>query len=129
MIQHIVLCKIRAEVSADEVAAIWAALDAVRDVVPGMGAASFGENVSPEGLARGYTHGFVIAFEDAAARDAYLVAPEHKAAGARLVAACEGGVEGVSAGPGAPGGLSSGQTEAETGGAPGPAILVMDIET
>lgn len=95
MIQHIVLCKFREDVSGDEIAAIWAALDAVRDVVPGMGAASFGENVSPEGLARGYTHGFVIAFEDAAARDAYLVAPEHKAAGARLVAACENAVDGL----------------------------------
>lgn len=123
------LCKFRADVSEAEIAAIWAALEAVREAVPGMVRASFGANVSPEGMARGYGHGFVMDFEDAAARDAYLVAPEHKAAGARLVAACEGGVEGVSAGAGAPAGLSSGQTEAETGGAPGPAILVMDIET
>ena len=34
-------------------------------------------------------------FSDAAARDAYLIHPDHKAAGAKLVAALEGGRDGL----------------------------------
>ncbi len=95
MIRHIVLCRIRDDVDPERLSALWKELDNLRSVVPGMRAASFGANVSPEGIARGYTHGFIIDFEDASARDAYLVHPDHKAAGAKLVAACEGGVDGL----------------------------------
>lgn len=95
MIRHIVLCRIRDDVDPERLSALWKELDNLRSVVPGMRAASFGANVSPEGIARGYTHGFIIDFEDTAARDAYLVHPDHKATGAKLVAACEGGVDGL----------------------------------
>jgi len=54
-----------------------------------------GANVSPEGLARGFTHAFTVDFADVAARDAYLVHPAHQAAGARLVAAAQGGIDGL----------------------------------
>jgi hypothetical protein len=33
---------------------------------------------SPEGLNRDYTHGFLVTFISPAARDAYLVHPEHQ---------------------------------------------------
>ena len=51
--------------------------------------------MSPEGLGRGFTHAFTCDFEDAAARDAYLAHPAHKAAGQRLVAATREGVAGL----------------------------------
>jgi hypothetical protein len=51
--------------------------------------------VSPESLQRGHTHAFTIDFADEAARDAYLVDAGHKALGARLVAAAEGGRDGI----------------------------------
>jgi hypothetical protein len=38
-----------------------------------------GPDVSPENLADGFTHAAVAVFESAAARDAYLPAPEHLA--------------------------------------------------
>lgn len=95
MIRHIVLVRFREDVAAEEVAAIFADLDALRAHLPGMTAFSGGPNVSPEGLARRYGHGFSCDFADAAARDAYLVHPAHKAAGARLVSAADGGVEGI----------------------------------
>jgi hypothetical protein len=60
-----------------------------------MGPVAFGANVSPEPFARGFTHGFTIDFRDAAARDAYLAHPDHGRAGARLVAALEGGTDGL----------------------------------
>eukprot|EP01037_Dinobryon_pediforme_P002519 gene2519-2558_t len=59
-------------------------LAALEGVVPGMMKFHAGEDCSPEQLNRGYLHGFSIDFRDEVARDAYLVHPDHKAAGARL---------------------------------------------
>ena len=95
MIRHIVLVKFPAGASAETIGALFRALDDLRSVVPGMLRFAAGANVSPEGLARGFTHAFVADFTDAAARDAYLVHPAHQAAGARLVAAAEGGLDGL----------------------------------
>ena len=93
MIRHCVFFSFRAEVDAAERAAIRADLDALRNVVDGMGEMRFGPNVSPEPFARGFTDGFTIDFRDAAARDAYLVHPDHGKAGVRLVAAIDGGTD------------------------------------
>lgn len=95
MIRHIVLVRFKTGLQAGHVDALFGELDRLRDVLPGMGAFSAGANVSPEGLARGYTHAFTVDFADAAARDAYLVHPAHQAAGARIVAAAEGGIDGI----------------------------------
>ncbi|MEO1453250.1 MAG: Dabb family protein [Pseudomonadota bacterium] len=95
MIRHIVLCRFSEGTSEAEIAGIWAALAALRDVVPGIVEMRFGANVSPEGLARGATHAFTVDFESAAARDGYLEHPAHRAAGERLVAAVEGDLEGL----------------------------------
>ena len=95
MIRHIVLARFRDTTPESEIAAILAELDALRAHLPGMLNFHGGANVSPEGLARGYSHAFTVDFADAAARDAYLADPAHKAAGGRLVAACEGGVAGI----------------------------------
>lgn len=95
MIRHVVL--LRPAPGADP-AAIAAALDgivALKQTVPGILAVHTGGNVSPEGLGRGYTHGFTMDLIDAAARDAYLPHPAHQAAGAALVAVAEGGIEGI----------------------------------
>ena len=95
MIRHCVLAKFRSEVRDAEKQSIFAALDALRDVVDGIEAAHFGRNVSPEGLGKGFDDGFTIDFRDAAARDAYLVHPAHQEAGARLVAAVDDGIDGL----------------------------------
>ncbi len=95
MIWHIVLVKFRSEVTMAAREAIYADLDALREVVDGLEAAKFGRNISPEGLNRGYNDGFVMGFRDEAARDVYLEHQAHKAAGARLVAALEGGLDGL----------------------------------
>ena len=94
-VTHIVLCQFAAATPEAEIRAIWADLAALKDVVPGLIEARFGSNISPEGLNRGIGHGFVITFADASARDAYLAHPDHAAAGGRLVAACEGGIAGL----------------------------------
>jgi len=95
MIRHCVFGKVRVDVGEAELAAIHADLEALRGAIAGMGPVAFGVNVSPEPFARGFTHGFTVDFRDAAARDAYLVHPDHGRAGARMVAALEGGTGGL----------------------------------
>lgn len=95
MIHHIVLVKFKAEITADEKTVIWDRLAALDAVIDGIESMVFGGNVSPEGVSRGYNDGFVMVFRDAAARDVYLEHPAHKAAGASLVAALAGGLDGL----------------------------------
>jgi hypothetical protein len=95
MIRHLVLVQFRDDVPDAEREAILAQLGDLRAVLPGMVAFAAGANVSPEGLARGFSHAFSCDFRDAAARDHYLEHPAHKAAGARLVAATRGGIDGL----------------------------------
>ncbi|TIP45015.1 MAG: Dabb family protein, partial [Mesorhizobium sp.] len=64
-------------------------------VIDGMSQVHFSANVSPEPFGRGFTHGFTIDFRDAAVRDAYLAHEAHQRAGTRLVAALEGGTDGL----------------------------------
>lgn len=93
-IRHIVLVRFRADVPEEERQAIYDQLAALEGHLA-ISAMCFGANVSPEGLHQGFNNGFTMDFPDAAARDAYLADPAHKAAGARLVAALEGGVAGL----------------------------------
>lgn len=95
MIRHCVFVKFRADVGQDERAGIYADLAALVGQIDGLLAADFGPNVSPEGLAQGFNDGFVMDLVDETARDGYLVHPAHQAAGARLVAALEGGTDGL----------------------------------
>jgi Stress responsive A/B Barrel Domain len=92
MIRHIVLLKLRNPSKAPH---IFTALKALQSQIPGIIAITAGADCSPEGLQRGYTHGFTVDFIDAAARDAYLPHPAHQKVGAMIVAACEGGIDGV----------------------------------
>lgn len=95
MIRHCVLIRARADAPAGELASAFDGLRALGSRLSGMTAFAGGADVSPEGLQRGYTHAFTIDFTDEEARDAYLIDAEHKALGARLVAAAEGGREGI----------------------------------
>ena len=96
MIRHCVFIRFRTEVSQAEKDGIWADIHALKAEVPGYLAAYVGSNVSPEtGMDKGFSEGFVIDFADSAARDAYLVHPDHEKAGGRIVAAADGGVAGI----------------------------------
>ena len=95
MIRHCVLVKFNSGVPPAFRLAIYDDIAALRNKLVGMGPVAAGANVSPEGLGKGFADGFMIDFVDAAARDAYLVHPDHQAVATRLVAAVEGGVAGV----------------------------------
>lgn len=95
MIRHCVFVKYQPSVTVAERQALVDALHALEPKIDGMGAVLASRNVSPEGLGKGFDDGFVIEFDTAAARDAYLVHPDHQAVGARIVAAAEGGPAGI----------------------------------
>ena len=77
MIRHVVLLRFDPETTAATINEIFAGFGALAAKLPGVRGVSYGANVSPEGLDRGYLHGFVMDFDSAAARDAYLAHPEH----------------------------------------------------
>ncbi len=95
MIRHIVLMKARPDVSEAHIAAIFADLAAIQAKLPGILAVHAGRSESPEQIERGYMHGFTIDFTDWDALAAYQAHPDHKRAGAALVAASEGGLDGI----------------------------------
>ena len=95
MIRHCVFVRFRQDVSTAERESIYDDLRALKPRLDGLLADSYGRNVSPEGLGKGFADGFTMDFRDAAARDAYLAHPDHQAAGARLVGALEGGTDGL----------------------------------
>lgn len=92
MIRHTVFCRLRGDA---DIAAISAALKGLQSKIDGILAITFGADCSPEGLQKGFTHGFTVDFATAAARDAYLPHPEHQKAGAMIMAAVDGGVGGL----------------------------------
>jgi hypothetical protein len=91
-IRHVVLVRFKTQVNVTE---IFSALKMLQDKIPGILSISAGKDNSPEGLQRGNTYGFTVDFVDTAARDAYLPHPEHQRVGAMIVAAAEGGVDGI----------------------------------
>ena len=95
MIRHCVFVKFRSDVGAAERAEIYAGLGALVGQIEGLLSFEFGPNISPEGRSQGFDDGFIMDFADAAARARYLPHPAHKAAGSRLVAALEGGRDGL----------------------------------
>ncbi len=77
-IQHIVLLKFKPEVTAEKIAELFALLAELQHLIPGITYYAGGANSSPEELNQGYTHGFMMTFENVAARDTYLPHPEHE---------------------------------------------------
>ncbi len=83
-LRHVVLLAFRDDAPRDEIRAIEAAFAALRDQIPGIVDLEWGTNESPEGLEQGFSHCFLVTFEDAAARDAYLPHAAHVAFGQLL---------------------------------------------
>jgi hypothetical protein len=94
-IQHIVLFRFRTDLAEGTIAALFTELRGLADRIPGITSFSGGAYRSPEGLARGFSHGFCMTFADEAARDAYLPHPEHQAIVARLLPLLDGGLDGA----------------------------------
>jgi hypothetical protein len=57
---------------------MFRALKNLKGEIPGILDFAGGPYSSHEGLNQGYTHGFVMTFDSAASRDAYLPHPKHE---------------------------------------------------
>jgi hypothetical protein len=96
MIRHMVLLRFRDDTTDTRKAEIYATLAALSGHIEGILDFQTRTNVSPETpVVHGFRDLFWFDFRDAGVRDAYLADAAHKAAGTRLVAALEGGRDGL----------------------------------
>jgi len=79
-LKHIALFKFKADCPAEDIALVWRTIEAFPQQIPGIVSLTWGPDVSVEGLSEGFSHSFIITFENVAARDAYLPHPVHQAA-------------------------------------------------
>jgi hypothetical protein len=78
-LRHVVLFGFKHSADAAQVDELVARFQAFHGLVPGIDSFEWGKNNSPEGLSHGHTHAFTLTFASEAARDAYLVHPQHRA--------------------------------------------------
>lgn len=83
-VRHVVVFRYRDDATEAQVQQVTDALRALKDKIPGILAFEHGTNHSPEGKDQGFDHVYLITFENAAARDAYLPHPDHAAFGRTL---------------------------------------------
>ena len=76
-VRHIVVFKYKPDATPEQIKQVTDAFRDLQKKIPGITAFEDGVNNSPEKKNLGFTHVYMVTFEDAAARDAYLPHPEH----------------------------------------------------
>ena len=82
--KHIGVFKYKASATSGQINEVTNAFKALKDKIPGVTSFEYGVNNSPENLNKGFTHVYLLTFENAGARDAYLPHPEHRKFGELL---------------------------------------------
>jgi hypothetical protein len=82
--RHIVVFKYKPDATEEQVEKVTKAFGELKDKIPGIVSFEHGINDSPENKNLGFTHVYLLTFEDAQARDTYLPHPEHKKFGQLL---------------------------------------------
>ena len=77
MLRHIVLFKFKKETSETKIDEIEKAFVGLADKIDTVSDLEWGTNVSPENLDKGFTHCFLVNFEDANGRTVYLTHEAH----------------------------------------------------
>jgi hypothetical protein len=83
-VKHIAFFQFKPETTPDQVGQFFDDIMNLTETISGIEDYVWGPNNSPEGLNQNLTHGFVMTFADAAARDAYVEHQEHRAFVARV---------------------------------------------
>ncbi|MFZ4438371.1 MAG: Dabb family protein [Syntrophales bacterium] len=86
MIKHVVLVKMKPEVTASQIAELKTNLAALPAIIPEIKGYDFGEDVRPE---KTLDFALVSTFEDMAAVKRYLVHPDHMIVGKYIRSLCE----------------------------------------
>ncbi len=84
-VKHIAFFQFKPECTAEDITDVWCIMENLTKVIPGILDLTYGPNTSTEGLSDGFTWSFVMLFENAAARDAYLPHPAHQDAVQKVV--------------------------------------------
>lgn len=79
VLRHVVMFKFKDGTAAADIQKVVDAFRALKGKIPEIIAFEYGTDNSPEGLANGFTHCFLITFKDEAGREVYLPHPAHKA--------------------------------------------------
>ncbi len=95
MIRHIVLLALPDDHDAGELAQIMDRLAALVGHLPGFIGFDHGPNRDFEDKSAQYPYGFIGTFTDTEALNTYAGDARHSALGARLVALCNGGADGI----------------------------------
>lgn len=95
MIVHMVLFKVKRDVSRARLVRVMELIGGLKTKIRGITSYRWGAYSSPEGLNRGYTHGFCTTFKDAKSRDVYLTHDEHMKVVAEVLKILQGGVNGA----------------------------------
>jgi len=77
-VKHIALFKFKEGTAQEQIDQALEKILELSESIEGIEDYVCGINNSPEGLTQGFTHGFVMTFSDAAARDAYLAHADHE---------------------------------------------------
>jgi hypothetical protein len=77
-VKHVVLLKFKEGTTEEQIAKFFDDVLDLSETVPGIDDYVSGTNCSPEGRSQDLSHGFIMTFSDVAARDAYIVHPEHE---------------------------------------------------
>lgn len=78
MISHIVLFRIKEQITKEQIQSFYENLYKIKEKIPGIISISGGKNISLEEKSKGFEEGFVIEFKDEEGRDNYLSHEEHK---------------------------------------------------
>jgi len=78
VLRHVVCFKFKPEATAEQIKKVETAFVALKSQIPEIAALEWGTDNSPEKLADGFTHCFIVTFKSEADREVYLPHPEHK---------------------------------------------------
>ena len=84
VLRHVVLFKFKETATAEQIAEVERAFAGLKSEIDTIQDFEWGTDNSPEGLAQGFTHCFLVTFKSEADRDAYLPHAAHQAFVAKI---------------------------------------------
>lgn len=95
MIHHCVWVRFRPEIEAVQRRVLFSEIEALVGRLPGLREVRVGRNARFEDMDHGFDEGFIAVFDDLRALRTYQEDPAHRATGQRIVAAAQGGTQGL----------------------------------
>ena len=96
MIKHCVFIRFKDSITTEQRENLYQQIHELRHHLNGWSGFVAGANVTVEaGMDKGFNGGFIIDLADNLARDTYLADEQHQKVGKQLVAAADGGIDGI----------------------------------